>query len=129
MQFAHGFSIFLFIIVIGIACSGCKTQQPVVVDTGTIERIRSEYQQLRSEYERLQSDYNKLTEDSKFYADYYQSATATIATGIDELSKLGTDNAAEIAKLRSYVTILRGIVNGIIEGEKRLQNGIENREG
>ena len=96
--------------------TGCKTE-PVIIDTGNIERIRQEYNDLRTEYERLQSDYNELTANSKFYADYYQHATESIGIGLDELDRIGTDNAGEIEKLREYVTILRGIILSIIEGE------------
>jgi prefoldin subunit 5 len=117
MRFEHYLHIILLLITIAIMVSGCKTGSPVVVDTGDIERLRSEYQQLRSEYERLQSDYKQLTDESKFYADYYRRATEAIGNGLAELGKLGNDSAGEIAKLRSYITVLRNIIQGIIEGQ------------
>jgi len=114
-------TVFVVAVIIGFILaalfSGCKTGSPVVVDTGDIERLRSEYQQLRSEYERLQSDYKQLTDESKFYADYYRHATEAIGSGLAELDKLGNDSAGEIAKLRSYISVLRNIIQGIIEGQ------------
>jgi len=99
-------------------CSGCTTQ-PIIVDTGDIERLRAEYRQLREEYNRLQQDHQRLIDDQQFYADYYRNATAAIETGIRELGELGTDSLSEIARLRSYIAILRSIVNNILEGEQR----------
>ena len=110
-------------VVLSMLLTGCQTQ-PTVVDTGDIERLRQEHNAIRAEYERLQSDYNKLTKDSQFYADYYQQTTATIGTGLGELSTIGASNESEIAKLRKYVEVLRNIVNNIINGESGLKEGI-----
>jgi len=112
------FIVIVFFVLIAFGCSGCKTQQPVIVDTGNIERLRAEYQQLRDEYDKLQSDYQRTIADNKYYADYYQSATETIAAGTRELAALGASSAEEITKLRSYVAIFRIIINGIIEGQQ-----------
>jgi uncharacterized phage infection (PIP) family protein YhgE len=115
--------------IITVIFSGCKSQQPVVIDTGDIRQLRYELESLREEYNRLQSDYQQLANDSKFYADYYQHATETIAAGIRELNEIGTDSMAEIQKLRNYATIFRNIINNINTGEGQLQNGTGNREG
>jgi len=119
MQFENGLFIFLCLFIAGIAFSGCGSQQPVVVDTGDIERLRYEYQQLRDEYSQLQQDYQRLAERSRFYAGYYQNATERIAAGADELAEIGRSNADEIATLRSNIAILRKIINGIAEGQQR----------
>jgi prefoldin subunit 5 len=109
----------VFSILLAVCCSGCATKPAVVIDTGDIERLRYEYQQLRSQYDKLQSDYQRLTNESKFYADYYFNTTETIAKGIGEIGKLGIDSLSEIAKLRSYITIFRTIIDSIITGQQR----------
>ncbi|MDR2923434.1 MAG: hypothetical protein LBU85_08860 [Treponema sp.] len=118
MVFENYLHIFLLFVVIGIVLSGCRTQQPVIVDTGDIERLRYEYQQLRDEYDRLKQDYARLIADQQFYVDYYLNATTRIGQGIRELQEIGNSSAAEIAKLRSCIAIIRNIVNGIIEGQQ-----------
>jgi hypothetical protein len=111
--------VFIFCVFSLVLCfwAGCKTQQPVIIDTGDIERLRYEYQLLREEYNQLQSDYSRLVFESKFYADYYSNTTAAIANGIAELGELENDNATEIAKLREYIAIVRNIIQGIIARE------------
>ena len=125
---------FLFFVMVSI-CAGfnsCKSQQSaVIVDTGDIGRLRSEYQQLRNEYDKLQSDYKRLVEDQQFYAEYYLNATAAIGSGLDELANIGTDSVAEIAKLRGYVAILRNIINAIIAGqqeERQQDSGVDGND-
>jgi len=125
------FNYFLLIILSAFVCTGCTSQSATVIDTGDIERIRFDYQQLKTEYDKLQSDYQKLANDSQFYAEYYQHATEAITAGIIELTELGNNNATEIAKLRSYVTILRNIINDIITREyelERRETGINGEE-
>src|SRR5215510_566994 len=90
--------LYIFSIVLCLGTIGCATQQPVIVDTGDIERLRHEYEQLRGEYNRLQQDHQRLVSESQFYADYYRNAAAAIETGIRELSELGADSAGEIAR-------------------------------
>jgi hypothetical protein len=98
---------------------GCATRpEPVVIDTGDFERLRYEFEQLRGEYDRLQSDYQRLTAESQFYADYYRYTTEAIAKGLEQLEKLGTDNIAEIARLRGYIAILKNIIVIILAGEQ-----------
>jgi prefoldin subunit 5 len=111
---------FFIVVIIAFICAGagCKTQQPVIVDTGDIERLRAEYQQIRGEYERLQQDYQRLAENQQFYVDYYRNATERIGSGLDQLSELSADSAGEIQRLRGYATVLRNIINGIIAGEQ-----------
>ena len=112
--------LFVLLIVCAVLslCTGCASKPAVVVDTGDIDRLRYELESLRGEYEHLQSDYRRLAVESQFYADYYRRTTAVIESGLGELSALGTDSAGEIQKLRSYVAILRNIINGIIAGEQ-----------
>jgi len=110
--------LFVFICVISGLSIGCASKpEPVVIDTGDIERLRYQYEQLRSEYDKLQQDYSRLVAENQFYADYYRNATAAIADGIQELGELGTDSANEIARIRTNIAILRNIINNIIEGE------------
>ena len=103
--------------------SGCATK-PVVIDAGDTERVRFEYQQLRGEYEKLESDYKRLAEDSQWYVDYYRNATAAIESGLGELASIGADSAGEIQKLRILISILRNIVQSLIdaESEERKRN-------
>ena len=97
-------------------CAGCASKPAVTVDTGDIERLRYELESLRGEYDSLKQNYQQLADESQFYADYYRRATAVIESGLGELSALGADSAGEIQKLRSYIAILRNIVNNIIAG-------------
>jgi len=109
----------IILCVVSVCSTGCTTRPPVVIDTGNIERVREEYNQLREQYKRLESDYQQLTEEQQFYVDYYRSTTAAIESGLNELSKLGTDSAGEIQRLRSLVLILKDIIYGIIERQQR----------
>ena len=114
-----GILVVLFVVCAVLSlCTGCASKPAVIVDTGDIEQLRHELESLRSEYARLQQNYQQLADESQFYADYYRRATAVIESGLGELSALGTDSAGEIQKLRSYVAILRNIVNNIIAGEQ-----------
>ena len=108
--------LFIVFFILGL-CSGCQTQSPVIIDSGDIERLRAEYNELRAEYDKLQSDYSRLVTESQFYAEYYKHTTEAIADGIRELSELGSDSLTEIAKLRSYITILRNIIDSINSGQ------------
>jgi len=107
------------LIAVWIVCSGCASKPAVIVDTGDIERLRSELEYYRGECDRLQRDNSRIIADGQFYADYYQSATEAIGAGIGELAVLGADSLSEIARLRSYITVLRNIVDSIIAGEQR----------
>jgi hypothetical protein len=119
MRVEHFLHIIILLIAVGIALSGCKTRSPVVIDTGDIERLRSEYQQLRNDYDSLKSDYAQFLEDSQYYVDYYRNATAAIESGIEELNAIGNNQLTEIAKLRANIAVLRKIILGIIEGQQR----------
>jgi outer membrane murein-binding lipoprotein Lpp len=113
-----GILVVLFIICAMLSlCTGCASKPAIVVDTGDIEQLRHELESLRGEYDRLQSDYSRLADESQFYADYYRRATTILESGLGELGTLGADSAGEIQKLRSYVAILRNIVNNLISGE------------
>jgi hypothetical protein len=107
------FGLILTILWLG---SGCKSD-PVIIDTGDIEKLRYEYQYLRDQYDKLRQDYNDLTESSKRYAEYYQSTTESIKSGLDQLSGYGTSSIGEIDRIREYLKILAGIINSIIEGQ------------
>jgi len=110
--------------------AGCKAG-PAFIDAGDIERVRSDYQQLRSEYEKLQSDYKRLADENQYYLDYYRNATAAIESGLGELSNLGADSAGEIQKLRILITVLRNIVQSLIDlesGAGKRDSGFEGQD-
>jgi len=111
-------------------CSGCSTQQPIIMDAGDIEQLRAECEYYRNEYNRIHRDYQRLIEDQQFYADYYQHTTAAINAGIEELAVLGADSLTEIARLRSYISVLKRIIFEILDGERTGQaNDIETDPG
>jgi transposase len=117
------FTVFIVAVIIGFTLaallSGCETRSPVVVDTGDIERLRQDYRQLMDEYNKLKSDYAEFIEENQFYADYYRNTTAAIESGIDELIAIGNSQLTEIAKLRANITVIRKIINSIIEGQQK----------
>jgi len=110
--------LFVICAVIGL-CSGCRSQQPIIADTGIVEQLRYEYQQLRNEYDKLQSDYSRLVEESNYYAEYYRNATAAIETGLAKLNEIGSGQLAEISALRTNIAIIRNIIQAIIDGERK----------
>ena len=117
---------FIFIAVIAVlfVFTGCRTTgQPVVIDTGDIERVRHEFEQLGREHAALQQAYRELAEGSQFFIDFHRHTTAAIGSGLEEVHGLGTGSLAEIARLREFVAILRGIVQSIIDIEPRAGAG------
>ena len=108
----------LFVIVcVGIfVFAGCRTQ-PVIVDTGDIERLRHELVELGREHAQLQLAYRELAQSSQFFIDFHRNTAERIESGLGELSVIGTGSLAEIERLRGFVTVLRDIINGIISGE------------
>ena len=117
---------FIFIAVIGIIFffTGCRTTgQPLVIDTGDFERVRSGFEQLGREHAALQQAYRELAEQSQFFVDFHRNATEAIGRGLGELHDIGADSLTEIARLRELSAILRSVVQSIIDIEPGIREG------
>jgi len=110
-------SVFLvFVFGLGsLLFTGCRTGQPMVIDTGDFERVRHEFEHLRGEHAVLQQAYRELAESSQFFIDFHRQATGRIESGLGELSELGAGSLTEIARLRELAGILGSVVQVIID--------------
>jgi len=112
------FCIIIIAIVLGF-WSGCTTQQPVVVDTGDIQRLQSQLEYYRGEFNRIQSENQRLTERSLEMAERNNEVAERVNQTSRELQSLGASTLDEVARLRGYVAILEDFFFDINTGQQR----------
>ena len=91
-------------------CTGCASKQPVIVDTGDIQRLQNQLEYYRAEFDRIQSENQRLTKRSLEMAERVNQTSR-------ELQSLGASTLNEVAKLREYIAILEDFFFDINTGQ------------
>jgi len=97
--------------------TGCRTAEPVIVDTGDIQRLQSQLEYYRGELNRIQSENQRLTERSLEMAKRNSEVAERVNQASRELQSLGASTLDEVSKLRKYVAILERFFSDIDAGK------------